>query len=239
MNSLKLGDLTLDPRKLIYISSIRAVVCSGMGDLLFGKTPKESQFLLQPTIEAIKKYKADTLVNLGSVQGFENIRRFLPGKLKIQFVSKFVSNEVFSETQTKAEGFGCEVFKELLWSDYRFVDSSKEDNLDFPLFTISSSPHYTIRLGKGLFGGLDLEVFLRSARSLMLPSLKPEFKKHSVLSDSLSRNDVFAIGHHRVFPMGKVAEIRIYREKLGAVPITKTALQGKLTQRKPQIDLQR
>lgn len=232
---LKLGDIVFDSRRVIFLSSLQTVVCSGLSEALeFARSRRgfhKNFHNLRSAIErfdcVLTDYEPQSVILLGPFlrpEIFLTIARRWGKNTKLHIVA----SNVLPEIRALAEKYGCEIHNELIWDKYRFVETEFTQNPQMPLITISGHPHYVIHVGKGYFGGFDLSVFLKGLGHLMLPSFHVAAATNTIFRDSLERYDVFAVGHSRVFPLGKVADIKIYRSTAGALPITKTALAGKL-----------
>ncbi len=241
MSGLKIGDITLDPRGIIYIPSIKALVCSGLKEALYVQSAKAVRALTDEIDLAIEKYKPEHLIVLGALNDEKSLSAIAKkwGKtLKIQLVA----NQISKEAKAVCEALKLETHSELIWERYRFVekfenppfvDSKDIQAIDFQFMTIAGGAHYFVRIGQapydllGLFSGEKLKVFLRGMGRLKLPSLNPADNETSVfmVTDDpfFARYDVFALGHSRILPLGKVADAKKF-VTLNTLPVKKKAL---------------
>lgn len=247
MSGLKLGDLILDPRRVVYIPSLRALVCAGLLDALGIGISGGLRGVIERVDATLQEYKPEFFVILGSIPKSANsatsfkdsgrspskgsyeaaltgIARRWGKRAKIQLVATSPSHDA----RAVAEALNCEVHNELVWGRYRFVEKQNESNMELQLMTIAGSPNYGIRVGNrtfaGPFGGVKLAVYLKGLGRLTLPSMDPSAALVSVFKAELERCDVFAVGHQRVLPMGKVGELKPYKGIVRGVPISKITL---------------
>lgn len=229
MSGLKLGDLILDPRRVLYIPSLRAVVCTGLQEGLQVSIADGLRGVIERVDATLAEYKPEFFVVLGSLSSSSGVsyESALAGmarrwgrKTRIQLVSR----DPDAEVRAMAEALGCEVHNELVWGKYRFVESEEPHALELQLLTISGSPHYSIRVGNRPFGGMKLAVFLKGLGRLNLPSMNPQEAGASVFKQGLDRCDVFAVGHQRVLPMGKVGDLKPFKGIGRGLPISKATL---------------
>lgn len=226
MSGLKLGDLILDPRRVVYIESLRAVVCSGLCDALGVGDASVLHGVVDRMDRVLQQFQPETLVMLGGLNDEEAVRavaRFWGDRHRIHLIC----NEASSELGSLAEALGCEVHRELVWGRYRFLEVEKAESLELKLLTLAGAPHYVVRVGG--VKGMKLAVFLKGVGRLWLPSLNPECQGVSLFPrriKDLDRYDAFAVGHQRVLPMGKVRALKAFRGVIGALPIAKTTFEG-------------
>ncbi|MBI3542592.1 MAG: hypothetical protein HY075_04885 [Deltaproteobacteria bacterium] len=141
-------------------------------------------------------------------------------RAKLQLVAQNAQAD-FRET---AKALGCEVHNELVWGRYRFVEREDRNNLEVQLLTICGGAHYSLRVGAGPFGGMKLPVFLKGFGRLTLPSVDPTATPTSVFRPGFERCDVFAVGHQRVLPLGKVCDLKSVKGIVRGLPISKATL---------------
>lgn len=228
MSGLKLGDLILDPRRVLYIPSLRAVVCSGLQEALGVGIAGGVRGVLERIDSVLADYKPEALIVLGKLDGdtgLTGMARRWGKKVRLQLVA----NDPDSEAKALAEALGCEVHHELVWGRYRFVEGEQDKGaLELQFLTIMGSPHYSVRVGRGPFGGMKLAVFLKGLGRVVLPTLDPSGNgAASVFTTGLERFDVFAAGHQRVLPMGKVADLKPIKGIARGLPIAKATLGGR------------
>jgi hypothetical protein len=230
MNGLKIGDMILDPSGLIYLSDINAVVGSGLTQSYSLNSALRDEILLKIQ-KAIKKYEPKFFIILDSPKNPKSLEEVYKN-----FVSKleliFVSNNLTESLKKTFDEHKIEFHEELIWDQYCFVENTK--NSEFSLFTISGDSNYYIKVGRnnfdpfGMFTGEKLKVFIRGGGRLKIPSLNPNLSLSSVLvlSDDMffNRCDVFAIGHSRVLPLGKISEIKKVA-LLDTIPTAKKVLE--------------
>lgn len=244
MSGLKIGDLVLDPRGLVFLPSQKVLVCFGLKQALSIKNSKIGKGVVERVDYAIKHHQPETLIILGPLEdelGLALISKRFGSKVRIVLVAANPSKDACAV----AEALKFEVHQELVWDRYRFierfenpvfVDSDDMQALDFQFLTIAGGADYYVRIGKaaydplGIFTGEKLHVFLRGLGRLKIPSLDPDHGLTSVFSVAddpfFDRYDVFAMGHSRILPLGKVTEIKKIA-LLDTIPVTKKALSGK------------
>lgn len=230
MSGLRLGDLVLDARRFIYIPSLRAVVCTGLHDALKLGISRGLRDILKKVDSTLADYKPDSFIILGSFSEQSAltgmVRRW--GKTtKLLLVARNPN----AEAQGMAEALGCEVHQELVWENYRFVQVDGDLGMDLQLLTVAGEPNYAIRVGNGPFGatlgGMKLAVFLKGLRRLFLPSLGPDAPSAGIFRTELERYDAFAVGHQRILPLGKVADLKSFKGIGGSLPISKARVAGR------------
>ena len=225
MSGLKLGDIHLDPRRVVYMPSLRAVVCSGLPEALRVGIGEGLRRVVERVDGVLEDYKPESLIILSSLKSETSITgivRRWGKKTRIQFVA----NDADVDAQSLAEALRCEVHKELIWGNYRFVESELESNSELSLLTIIGSPHYMVRVGKGPMGGMKLCVFLKGQGKVLMPSSNPQAAGTSIFKKELERFDVFAIGHQRVLPMGKVADLKPFKGIVRGLPLGPSTFSG-------------
>ncbi len=231
MSGLRLGDLILDSRRLAYIPSLRAVVCAGLPEALQVGIAGGLRGVLERVDGALADYSPEFMIVLGSMNStsasanalgsaFAGMSRRWGGKTKLVFVA----SKPDGEARATAEALGCEVHHELVWGHYRFVEAENLGNLEVQLLTISGSPHYAVKVGNRPFGGMKLPVFLKGLGRLTLPSMAPNASLSSVFQPALDRFDIFAVGHQRVLPLGKVRDLKSLKGIARGLPISKATL---------------
>ncbi|MBI3558285.1 MAG: hypothetical protein HY074_18615 [Deltaproteobacteria bacterium] len=229
MSGLRLGDLILDSRRLAYIPSLRAVVCAGLPEALQVGIAGGLRGVLERVDGALAEYNPEFLVVLGSMNSasptalgsaFAGMSRRWGKHAKLMFVATTPD----PDARATAEALGGEVHHELVWGHYRFVEAEDLGNLEVQLLTISGSPHYAVKVGNRPFGGMKLPVFLKGLGRLTLPSMAPNASLSSVFQPALDRFDIFAVGHQRVLPLGKVRDIKPLKGIARGLPISKATL---------------
>jgi len=246
MTSLQLGDIILDPRRVVYIPSLKALVCSDLREALGVGIAGGLRSVMEKIDTLIAEYQPESMILLGSLEPLKPAHESLSGllrrwgkKVKIHFVA----SRPDPEAAAMAEALGGEIHKELLWGKYRFVYADPGPGLELNSMTIVGRPNYSIRVGRGKFGdtfsGMRLAVFMKGIGRLVLPSLNPHAAFESVFTAGLERCDVFAVGHQRVLPMGKVADLRPFKGIVKGVPIVKTTLSARRrTPKAPKKDVE-
>ena len=224
MNSLVLGDIVFDPRRVIFVKSLKALVCAGL------RESAQLSSIVESLIETLEHYKAESLIVTGcslSSTVLEALREIQKKGVRVSLVSQKNADQAVQN----AEALGFEVHQELVWGKYRFVEVLEHGAVE--LYFVSAiggsgedELSYSVRVGRSGLGGIYLPVFLKGLGQVMLPSVNPACKRASVFRKSLSRYDVFAVGHHRVFPLGKVADLREVRT-LGQIPLSPRTLGSK------------
>lgn len=229
MSGLKLGDLILDPRRVVYIPSLRALVCAGLQDALGVGIAGGLRGVIEKIDSALVEYKPESFVVLGSLVSksssvFESaltgMSRRWGKKVKLQLVS----TKPDGDARALAEALGCEVHNELVWERYRFVEAHDDHGVELQLMTVAGHPNYCVKVGSRPFGGMKLAVFLKGFGRLTLPSTDPSASVTSVFKGGLERCDVFAVGHQRVLPMGKVGALKPHQGIVRGVPLAKSTL---------------
>ncbi|MEW6058334.1 MAG: hypothetical protein AB1540_17165, partial [Bdellovibrionota bacterium] len=160
MSGLKLGDLIFDPRRVVYIPSLKAVVCSGLLDALKVSIVDGLRAVLERVDAVIEDHRPESLVILGSFtqdSALRGLMRRWGKRTKIHLVA----DSIDSDARDLAETLGAEVHHELVWGQYRFVTQSSEQDAELQLFTVIGKPNYSVRVGRRPFGGMKLAVFLK------------------------------------------------------------------------------
>lgn len=231
MSGLRLGDLVLDPRRAIFVSSLRALVCADLHSALRIGIAGGLRGILKRVDGLIADYNPEFFVILGplaapSIASLESalcgMARRWGKRTKLQLVASEPDNDV----RAMAETLGCEVHNELIWGRYRFVEKETQ-KVELKLMTILGEPRYAIKVGSKPFGGMKLSVFLKGFGRLTIPSMDPNAAVSSVFHPGLERCDVFAAGYQRVLPLGKVADLKPYNGIGRGLPITKATLGAK------------
>ena len=227
MSGLKLGDLILDPRRMVYIPSLRAVACTGLHEALHIGIGGGLRGVLERVDAILNEYTPDALMILGGLRKgapIEGIARRWGKTTKILLVTK----DSDSDLRERAESLGCEVHNEVVWGKYRFAE--REDKASPPeiqMMSIVGEPHYVVKVGNSPFGGMKFAVFLKTSGRLVLPSINPASPNgsaKSVFTPELERYDIFAVGHQRVLPLGKVADVKLQHKIARGIPFTKSTL---------------
>lgn len=218
LNGLNLGDLILDARRFIFVKSLNALVCAD-----FQMDSEDQGAVFIKTISDLKKsYGFETLVIIGGVFSAANCH-VLGSILSTCLVPRLF---VVTESQWPAlASLGAEVHHELVWGKYRFTESIEPGVVEkYFLSSIgtcgASLRRFTVRVGKAGFGRMHLPVFLKGLGQLILPGLSDATKEESVFQKIFDRYDVFAAGHHKVFAMGKVGDLRPLRTAMGRIPLS-------------------
>jgi hypothetical protein len=183
---------------------------------------------VRAAVAACQQYGAESLVCIGPVDGVEaldDLRHELPAGVRVHVVTE-ARDEL---SRGMAERLGMDWHRELVWARYRFVERQDMDSME--LYFVSSigggtdgaSSTYALKVGRAGFGGMRLSTFLKGMGHLILPSMDDGARTVSVLRKSLSRYDVIAVGHSRVFPMGKISEIEPI-SSFGKVPLKVSSL---------------
>lgn len=240
---MKLGDLMLDPRGVVFIPSLRALVCSEFKQALVSKNSRYVREISGYMDHAIRVYAPETVIVLGPMEDEAALsaiaRRW---GAAVRFV--FVSAKPAPDACAVAEALKFEVHHELAWDKYRFLekfdqppflDPNEVQTLDFQFLTIAGGGDYFVRIGKvpfdplGIFSGIKLSVFLKGFGRFKLPTLDPGKTLTSVFAVDddpfFDRYDVFAMGHSRILPLGKVTNLRGH-VSLDALPIKKRVLRA-------------
>lgn len=222
MSGLKLGDLILDARRVVYIPSLKAVVCAGLHEALTIGIADGLRGVLEKVDSVLEEYEPESLIILGhftEASALSGIARRWGKRAKIHLIA----DDPGADARGMAEALGCEVHNELVWGRYRFVEADDSNALEVHLLTLAGKPNYNVKVGNPL-GGMKLAVFLKGLGKVHLPSLNPNAAATSVFSSSVERHDVFAIGHQRILPMGKVADLKSVKGLARGLPVTKATL---------------
>ena len=236
--NVSIGDLVLDPRKFLYLKSLKVLICVG----LFECFDIASQ--VEKLLEAVELHKAESLILIGPIEDKQSLMAFSEhflDKIPVHIVSS-TKNEDIIQT---AESLAMEWHQELVWAKYRFVESLDLGTVE--MYFVSAiggfvseekTQSFALKVGKTGFGGRKLPVFLKGLGQMILPSLNDESTASTVFSDQLSRYDLFAIGHTRVFPLGRVSELEP-AQSFGKIPysvIHKGSRKKNLKTKKKQSD---
>lgn len=235
MGGLKLGDLILDPRRVVYIPSLKAVVCAGLHEALSIGIADGLRGVLERVDAVLEEYAPESLIIVGHFteqSALTGITRRWGKRAKIHLIA----NDPSVEARGLAEALGCEVHHELIWGRYRFVEAEDSNAFEAQLTTMLGKPNYSVKVGNPL-GGMKLPVFLKGIGKIYLPSLDPSTSGTSVFSENVGRFDVFAVGHQRMLPMGKVADLKSAKEIVRGLPVAKATLGArKRTPKEPSAD---
>lgn len=222
MSGLKLGDLILDARRVAYVASLRALVCSDLHEALNVRISQGLRGVVERIDALFKEYRPEHLIVFGAFSEespLAGIARRWGKKAKVHFVTSKPDQDAVAI----AEGLGCEVHHQLIWGRYCFVDDASDEPSEIQLMTITGKPRYAIRVGR-TFGGMKLMVFLKGQGRLIVPSLNSDGGVHSVFTSRLERYDIFAVGYQLVLPMGKVADLKPFKGIGGSLSVTKATL---------------
>jgi hypothetical protein len=229
-NGLSLGDIVFDPARLLYVKSLRAIVCVGLLEF----TEKKGVSARAAVVDAIAQYEAESLIAIGPVHGKASVaalKQALPAAVRVHVVCSDADPDVMAY----AEETDFEWHQELVWAKYRFAESLELGAIE--LYFVSAiggagdvgkpTVQHTLKVGKAGFGGMSLPIFLKGLGQVVLPSLNPQAKTMSILKrPELARYDALAAGHKRVFPMGRINEIAP-AATFGKVPLSVSHLAGK------------
>lgn len=233
MSGLRIGDLKLDPRRVVMVNSLNTLVCSDLISALSVGIAGGLRIVVERLDQCLELYQPTDLVILGRFSKdapFSMVARRWGQRARIHLVS----GEQDSVARARAESQGLEVHHELLLGAYRFAcgrTKSALGDLGFPVQNILGAPHFSIRLGPMRpFRGIGVPVFVKGQGSLHLPSFVPVHQSQSILSRNLKmdRHDVLAIGHHRVLPLGKVRELRQVKTLTHGVSLEKAVSLGRV-----------
>lgn len=236
---LSLGDLVLDARLVVYIKSLRALACLS----LFEAVEPGDYGALSQVLKAYEDYRPESLVVMGPVPdaaGLMALKEHLPEGLKVHVVTD-TRDEVL---QALAEESGFEWHQELVWARYRFVERLETGAVELYFVSaiggagapVESPRRYALKVGRPGFGGMKLPVFLKGMGQVILPSLNAKAKVNSIFSaKELARYEVLAAGHSRVFPLGRVADLKP-ATTLGTMPLAVSTLGKKSA--KPKVKKQ-
>ncbi len=226
LTALNLGDMVFDPRGYVFIKSLRAIAVVGFMECA------DAAAAAVIARDVVVHFSAESFVAIGPVEnkaGIAALKQALPDLVRVHVVS----DEIVEPIAIYADHEHVEVHRELVWAKYRFTQCLVLGTME--LYFVSSiggapstahSLAHVIKFGRKGFGGRALPVFLKGLGQVMLPSVNPEAKKVSALRKELARYDVFAVGHTRVFPMGRVSEIEP-AATFGKVPLVVSTLAGK------------
>jgi len=239
--------MILDPRRAMHVSSLRALVCSGLVEGMQSGIASGLKGVIKRIDSLLEDYQPDFFIVLGAgssthsspaavaakISAISCLSRRWSGSAKIQLVSRNLEPEV----RAAAENAGCEVHGELVWGAYRFTDGNEESQLELQFMTVAGSPNYGVRTGIGPFGGRKLPAFLKGVGRITVPSCDPRALMTSVFKRRLERCDVFAVGHQRVLPLGKAGELKSLKGIARGLPISKATLAArKRAQAAPSAD---
>lgn len=223
MGTFALGDLSFDPRKVLFIHSLKTLVVSDLREALEFSKPAELTKMVESFDLAVEDFKPKSLVIIDSLKspvGIQGIVKKWGKNAEIHFVASNPSEEAL----LLAESLHCILHQEFAWNQYRFTGSSEATEVHLGMTAIVNNPLCGIRLGNGVLNSHMTPVFLRGLGQIILPSFMKNKIQHSVFKPSLKleRYDVFAIGHKRVLPMGKVRDLKTkQRGWVKAVPVQK------------------
>ncbi len=213
------------------MKSLNAVVCSGLKE-----SPGFMQDV-QALRQACVDYGAHTLVVIGAEMSpliLDLLSSFLRKDIRVYLVMKSLTDELHHAVERR----GIEAHHELAWGKYRFIENVNVNQMEqFFVASISGagmhSSSYCVRTGSESFTsaamgaavgaalsalphlpgvphqiGVVLPVFLKGQGHVILPNIHNTTKVRSIFHDRLSRYEVFASGHHRVLPLGRVNDLR-------------------------------
>lgn len=208
MLPLKLGDITLDPRRLLYVHSLRALVSSDLGEALDIGIAAGLKSVVKRADSALAQYQPDHFILIGrlpTASVVAAIQRRWDSNLKIHYIC----SEPNAESKIVAESMNCEVHHELMWGAFRFTDRVEPNSLELKLFNIvGSQSNYSVRFKSfEALSALKLPVFLKGFGKIFMPSFNPTKEGESVLKKTYDRFDCFAVGHQRILPLGKVGQL--------------------------------
>lgn len=207
---MRLGDLVFDPRLFLFIPSIKALVAARFVELY---RPEN----LKRLVAAIREHRPDNIIFLEGTWNKQwdqlvlQIAADAPKKMRIAIVSEGMS----PVTVSQLEKHGFEPYEELVWGDYQFSSVPGESGF----FRISPDSKYFVRLGNEL-QGVKMPVFLKSGAELLLPCIDRDSVCDPVFQQpKLTGFDVFAAGDRRVYPLGKVRDLKPLNGLVSQPPI--------------------
>lgn len=234
MSGIKLGDYTFDSRRVLYLASLKACVIGDFVEACGGRSGRLSPEDRVHTIERLhaqferwsEVYRPEVLIIIGEVNEADFAADSPERTLTKLWASQgarliFIATKPPRETVETLEKLGCEVHQSLIWGRYRF-ECGEEDlvPVDSKFITVSAHPNYSIKFASGVLRSRSLGVFLKGFAHILVPSLSSNGDAKSVFRSSLARYDVFAVGHQRILPLGKVADLRARRGLLTGLKLT-------------------
>mgnify|MGYP000878688735 CR=1 FL=1 len=245
MSGLKLGDTTLDSGRVLYLHSLKACVVAGFVEATGGRDPKISQEARVGNIERLHRqferwrasHNPDILIIIGELRDGD----FRPGQPERTLVKLwtslgvrmlFIAPKPARTTTHVLESLGCEVHQDLIWGRYRFECGINGIPIDSKFLCVSAEPRYCIKFASGMLRTRTLGVFLRGFGQILIPSLDSKSDMKSVLRSSLARYDVFAVGHQKILPLGKVADLRAKQGLITGIKGLKLTISGATAGRK-------
>ena len=233
MTGLQLGEIVFDPAHFIYLPRLKALVCVGLLEGL--RAPGKQGAALVSTVDLmLKRYQPESLIAIGDLD-LEVAGILSRWRSRAKFIP--VSSEANYDVVLKAEKLGLELHKELVWGGYRFKDTIEAEP-ELPFLSVTGPPpgmQYYVRLGRAPWKGFRLPVFLKGPGRLVLPSLNPNAKTALLLNSPYRRQkryDVFAIGHARILPLGKITDLGAAAGLNGRLPFNRDVLGGSLKHRR-------
>lgn len=213
MSGIKLGDYTLDCERVLYLHSLRACVVSDLGEAAAQQSVEDLQKKFEVWRE---RYQPEILIILGEMRSADfklgsPVRALLRAWTTTQTRLIWVCPQIPKDCIETLDSLHCEVHQELIWGRYRFGFDLEDATTDNGFLTITARPHFSVKFASRILSSRFLSVFLKGQGHIVLPSLGPKISRKSVLRSSLARYDVFAVGHQRVLPLGKVADLRARR----------------------------
>jgi len=239
MSELRLGELVFDSGHFLFLPRLKALVCASLFEGLRSKRAGNAPTKLMNKIDAtLKKYQPEFLVTIG------NLDSCLPEALThLRNRAKIIpiSSQINTDTAQRAEALGLEIHKELVWGGFCFKENSTPhvpEDPNLPFIAITGPPsgtQYLVRLGKTPWSGYRLPVFLKGPGQVVLPSLNASAKSALLLNSPYHKHkkyDVFAIGHARILPLGKITDLGEAADIGGRLPFSRDVLGGSLVQRR-------
>ncbi len=246
MTHLHLNDYIFDVRRAVYIKSIKALVIGHLGDSLLGgfsgkhlirassPTVKQSQRIgvsvrshLMYLSQLLEEYTPSTLLLLGGPvyqSLIDALTRRINRKKIVWITSKNTTNEWPNHPKTNQQALldTCEIehHTELLWNQYRFT---ADQGIDFTpprndMVEVTCASSFQLMLGTPIGTAHTLPVFLKSPQKLFIPSFGDTGLAASIYQKEFMRFDVFAIGHARILPLGKVSDLHSDKNVFGKLP---------------------
>jgi hypothetical protein len=233
---LKIGDAEIDSKKILYISSLNAVVVSQLASGFKLSHFDDFEKSLKPLIQFIETKSAESLIIIGAqmpIEFWKVLVGNLPKKISLQVVGNAETKKVYDKYKELLgflHEFQGEYHEELLWGRYRFLELGSNEVqqndflgnfLEFQFQTIVGGVGFGVSLGTGFFAkpfvGYELPVFLKGVGKILLASYSERTPLKSIKRKGLNRFDVFGVGHQRILPMGKVQDLKVMPGSLGRV----------------------
>ena len=210
MSGIKIGDITFDSRRAVYVHSLNAIVCAGLHDALELRISQGLRKVVSDIDAILEEYQPESLIVIGapsaaagSIEMLNSKRSALARVARRWGASSkliLISENINSHVRAGAEALGFEVHNDLVWGYYRFVEHDDAEALELQLLTVVGELDYHLP-SHGC-------VFLKGFGKLILPSVAPKIGRVSILQRKFDRYDVFALGERLVLPLGKVAVLR-------------------------------